>query len=220
MEGVAVTYEALSRAVEAGGKEFVYAPDGGRIALMSAQTADTSYAPLPGGDTAMYESGSLTYYRHVDWQGSARLDSTPGQGLCAATTLTDPLGLESSQRELNSNGVCVFVTESGPQTPPPQADCTDWTCDPGQRQIYCYLTGDCPSYTPPPDGPGGSGPGGSGGGGAPGKSPAGVPKNGEPAPPGNLPPEGVNQGVQQLISAAVQEWANCVGKNVGSDAIA
>ena len=60
-------------------------PGGGMMALMTGQTADSEYVPLPGGGAAVYQSTTLAYYRHVDWQGSARLATTPSRTLYSAT---------------------------------------------------------------------------------------------------------------------------------------
>ena len=46
-ENVAVTYDALNRPVEVGGQEFVYAPDGSKIAVMSGQTLTRADIPCP-----------------------------------------------------------------------------------------------------------------------------------------------------------------------------
>jgi len=83
-DGATVVFDALGRAVEAGGQELVYAPSGAMIAVMTGQTADTAYVPLPGGGAAVYQAGSLAYYRHADWEGSGRLASTPSRTLEAS----------------------------------------------------------------------------------------------------------------------------------------
>ncbi len=89
LEGIGVTYDALGRAVEAaepgGAIEFLYAPGGGKLAVMNGQTLLTAYIPLPGGGTAVYHGATLAYYRHADWLGSSRLASTPGRALYSAT---------------------------------------------------------------------------------------------------------------------------------------
>jgi RHS repeat-associated protein len=58
--------------------EIVYSPTGGKLALMTAQTLQKAFVPLPGGTTAVYTSG-LAYYRHSDWLGSSRFASTPSR---------------------------------------------------------------------------------------------------------------------------------------------
>ncbi len=89
LEGIGVTYDALGRAVEAaepgGAIEFLYGPEGGKLAVMNGQTLGAAYIPLPGGGTAVYHGGTLAYYRHADALGSSRLASTPGRALYSAT---------------------------------------------------------------------------------------------------------------------------------------
>jgi RHS repeat-associated protein len=84
-----VTYDALGRAVEAaktgGTEEFLYGPGGSKLAVMSGQTLVSAYVPLPGGAEAVYNSSGLAAYHHADWEGSARLASTPSQTLSAVT---------------------------------------------------------------------------------------------------------------------------------------
>ena len=79
------TYDALDRRVEqsSGGvyTEIVYGPDGGKLALMSGQTATKVFAPLSAGATAVYTSSGLAYYRHPNWLGSSRIASTPSRTL-------------------------------------------------------------------------------------------------------------------------------------------
>jgi len=78
---VTLTYDALGRMVEqARGTnytEILYGPSGSKLALMTAQTLQKAFVPLPGGATAVYNSNGLAYYRHSDWLGSARLATTP-----------------------------------------------------------------------------------------------------------------------------------------------
>ena len=89
LEGIAVTYDALGRAVEAaksgGTVEFVYGPDGGKLAVMSGQALVGAYVPLPGGGEAFYNSSGLALYHHSDGLGSVRLASTPSRTLSTAT---------------------------------------------------------------------------------------------------------------------------------------
>jgi RHS repeat-associated protein len=71
--------------------EIVYAPTGEKLALMSGQTLQKAFVPLPGGGTAVYTSAGLSYYRHVDWLGSSRLASTPSRTIYS-TTAYAPFG--------------------------------------------------------------------------------------------------------------------------------
>ena len=58
---------------------------------MNGQTLTKAFVPLPGGGTAVYNSGGLAYYRHPDWLGSSRLATTPNQTVYAYTGLA-PFG--------------------------------------------------------------------------------------------------------------------------------
>ncbi len=59
---VAITYDALDRAVEQNRSgnytQIVYAPSGGKLALMNGQTLQKAFVPLPGGPTAVYAPGT------------------------------------------------------------------------------------------------------------------------------------------------------------------
>jgi RHS repeat-associated protein len=89
IDSVAVTYDVLGRMVEQnkGGMyyQIVYGPTGGKLAIMSGQTVQEQFVPLPAGATAVYTSTGLTYYRHADWLGSTRLASTPSRGVWGET---------------------------------------------------------------------------------------------------------------------------------------
>jgi len=83
VDGVGLTYDALDRMVEQNRSgsyaQIVYAPTGGKLALMSGQSLLKAFIPLPGQATAVYTSSGLDHYRHSDWLGSARLTSSPSQ---------------------------------------------------------------------------------------------------------------------------------------------
>jgi RHS repeat-associated protein len=95
MDSVAVTYDALDRAVEQNRSgsytEIVYAHSGGKLALMNGQTLLTAFVPLPGQATAVYTASGLDHYRRSDWLGSARLTSSPSQTYLSSTAYT-PFG--------------------------------------------------------------------------------------------------------------------------------
>ena len=78
---VGLTYDALGRMVEQNRSstytEIVYAPSGGKLALMSGSSLQKGFVPLTGGTMAVYNSSGLAYYRHSDWIGSSRFASTP-----------------------------------------------------------------------------------------------------------------------------------------------
>ena len=85
-----VTYDALGRMVEknVGGvyTQIVYAPMGNKYAVMSGQTLQKAFIPLPTGAQAVYNSsGQLAYYRHPDHLGSKRLATTPNRTLYSST---------------------------------------------------------------------------------------------------------------------------------------
>ena len=52
---------------------------------MNGQSLQKAFVPLPGGGTAVYNSGGLAYYRHPDWLGSSRLATTPSRTVYAYT---------------------------------------------------------------------------------------------------------------------------------------
>lgn len=79
---VSAVYDALGRVVEQYNgstyTQILYSPIG-KAALMSESTLVKAFASLPGGGTAVYTASGLSYYRHADWLGSSRLDSTPSR---------------------------------------------------------------------------------------------------------------------------------------------
>ena len=83
VDTVGLTFDALGRMVEqARGSSYtqiVYAPSGGKLALMSGQTLQKAFLALPGGASAVYNSSGLAYYRHPDWLQSSRFESTPSR---------------------------------------------------------------------------------------------------------------------------------------------
>jgi RHS repeat-associated protein len=84
---VTLTYDAFDRMVEQSvsstNLEVVYSPAGVKLALMSGTALTKAFIPLTGGDTAVYTSSGLAYYRHKDNLGSSRFASTPTQTLYA-----------------------------------------------------------------------------------------------------------------------------------------
>ena len=65
--------------------QIVYGPGGGKFAVMSGQTLQKAFIPLPTGATAVYTSAGLAYYRHSDHLGSSRLATTPSRTLYSST---------------------------------------------------------------------------------------------------------------------------------------
>jgi RHS repeat-associated protein len=95
IDGVGLTFDALDRMVEKNASgtftEIVYAPTSDRLALMSGQTLQKAFIPLPGQATAVYTGSGLDHYRHSDWLGSSRLTSTPSRTV-ASTVAYAPFG--------------------------------------------------------------------------------------------------------------------------------
>lgn len=86
VSGTAVVYDAFTRLVEgpgpSGTQQLVYAPDGFKFAYMNGQTVQKYIAPLAAGLLAVYTSATPAapaFWRHSDWQGTTRVDSTPAQ---------------------------------------------------------------------------------------------------------------------------------------------
>ena len=84
-DSVGLTFDALGRMVEQNKSgtyyQFVYAPTGGKFAIMNGGTLQKAFVPLTGGSQAVYTSSGLAYYRHSDWIGSSRFASTPSRTL-------------------------------------------------------------------------------------------------------------------------------------------
>jgi len=89
LDTVSLTFDALNRMVEqhngSSYTEIVYAPTGEKLALMSGQTLQKAFVPLPGGAAAVYTASGIDHYRHTDWLGSARLTSTPSRTVSGDT---------------------------------------------------------------------------------------------------------------------------------------
>jgi RHS repeat-associated protein len=83
VDSVSLTYDAVGRMVEQNKSgvnyQIVYAPTGGKLAIMNSSTLQKAFVSLPGGSRAVYTSSGLTYYRHSDWIGSSRFASTPSR---------------------------------------------------------------------------------------------------------------------------------------------
>jgi RHS repeat-associated protein len=95
VDSVGATFDALDRMVEQNRSnsytQIVYSPTGAKLALMSGQTLQKAFVPLPGQATAVYTSSGLDHYRHPDWLGSARLTSSPTRTVLS-TTAYAPFG--------------------------------------------------------------------------------------------------------------------------------
>lgn len=92
---LSLTYDALGRMVEQDNSgsytQIVWSPTGSILAYMRGQSFLKAYVPLPAGDAAIYLSGNIYGYRHMDWLGSARLVSTSGRSEVYDTAYT-PFG--------------------------------------------------------------------------------------------------------------------------------
>jgi len=111
IDGVSLTFDALDRLVEQNRSgsytQIVYGPTGGKLALMSGQTLQKAFIPLPGQATAVYTSSGLDHYRHSDWLGSARLTSSPSRTV-VSTTAYAPFGepyAQSGTADLSFTGM-------------------------------------------------------------------------------------------------------------------
>jgi RHS repeat-associated protein len=96
IDGVGLMYDALDRMVEQNRSgvytQIVYAPTGEKLALMNGQSLQKAFLSLPGGQAeGVYTSSGLSGYRHKDWLGSARVDSTSTRTV-SSTTAYAPFG--------------------------------------------------------------------------------------------------------------------------------
>jgi len=122
IDGIGATYDALGRLVELNRSgayaEIVYTPSGGKLALMNGQSLLRAFVPLPGGATAVYTSSGLDHYRHSDWLGSARLETTPGQTVYGDVAYA-PYGetyAASGNNDYSWTGINADVEPANPET--------------------------------------------------------------------------------------------------------
>jgi RHS repeat-associated protein len=122
IDGIGASYDALGRMVEQNRSgtytEIVYAPTGGKLALMSGQTLQRAFVSLPGGATAVYTSAGLDHYRHSDWLGSARLATTPSQTVYGDVAYA-PYGetyAASGNIDFSWTGINADVEPANPET--------------------------------------------------------------------------------------------------------
>jgi RHS repeat-associated protein len=80
IDSITRTYDAFDRLVEQNisgtNSQTVYMPSGTKFGVFKAGTIQQLYVPLPGGTQAEYYSWGLSNYRHADWLGSDRLESS------------------------------------------------------------------------------------------------------------------------------------------------
>ena len=83
IDSVNLTYDALDRMTEQNRSgvytQIVYAPTGQKLAIMTGQTLQKAFVPLPSGGQAVFNSSGLLYYGHPDHLGSTRFASTPSR---------------------------------------------------------------------------------------------------------------------------------------------
>jgi RHS repeat-associated protein len=103
VRGHAVTYDAFGNMVEADyPSEFFYSPDGAAYILFKGQTARQASYYLPGGAQAIYDeaNGGLILYRHADYLGNVRANSTPSRTF-SYTQAYAPFGEPYAQSSVN-----------------------------------------------------------------------------------------------------------------------
>jgi RHS repeat-associated protein len=122
IDGIGATYDALGRMVELNRSgtytEIAYTPAGDKLALMSGQSLLRAFVPLPGGATAVYTSGGLDHYRHADWLGSARLETTPSRTVYGDVAYA-PYGetyAASGTTDFSWTGINADVEPANPET--------------------------------------------------------------------------------------------------------
>jgi hypothetical protein len=84
--GTNLVYDAFNRPVMAGTTQYLYAPDGSLVATENTSGSIVKmFVPLPMG-RAVYSTGTLEHYDRYDWQGSARVASTPARTVYSDTS--------------------------------------------------------------------------------------------------------------------------------------
>lgn len=105
------TYDALGRNVEQNRSgtyyQVVYSPLGAKLGIFSGQTLQEGFVPLPGQTQAEYLSWGLSDYRHPDWLGSDRLESTTSHAIVSAAVYApfgEPYAESGSYGDLSFTG--------------------------------------------------------------------------------------------------------------------
>jgi RHS repeat-associated protein len=111
IDSIAFTYDALRRNVEQSRSgtyyQVVYSPLGTKLGMFSGQTLQEGFVPLPGGAQAEYMSWGLSDYRHPDWLGSDRLESTTSHAIVSAAAYApfgEPYAENGSYGDLSFTG--------------------------------------------------------------------------------------------------------------------
>lgn len=133
LDSTTLTYDALGRMVEQNQSgtyyQIVYTPMGKKLAIMKAQVIQQAFVPLPGHAKAEYLSWGLSHYRHPDWLGSARLESSTTHGIVQDTAY-DAFGVPYS--ELSGGNGEISFTGQNKDTAWLQYDFRDRQYDPNQ----------------------------------------------------------------------------------------
>ena len=110
VDSVNLAYDALNRMTEQDRSgvytQIIYAPTGQKLAIMTGQTLQKAFVPLPSGGQAVYNSSGLLYYAHPDHLGSTRFASTPSRTMYFDTAYA-PFGepyAESGTPDLSFTG--------------------------------------------------------------------------------------------------------------------
>ena len=133
LDSTTLTYDAFGRMVEQNQSgtyfQLVYSPTGKKLAVTKAQVIQQAFVPLPGKAKAEYLSWGLSHYRHPDWLGSARLESSTTHTIVQDTAY-DPFGVPYS--ELSGGNGEISFTEQNKDTAWLQYDFRDRQYDPNQ----------------------------------------------------------------------------------------
>ncbi len=114
LDSIVLTYDALGRMVEQNQSgtyfQIVYSPQGKKLAIMKAQVIQQAFVPLPGKTKAEYLSWGLSHYRHPDWLGSSRLESSTTHAIIQSVAY-DPYGVPYAQLS-GGNGELSFTGQN------------------------------------------------------------------------------------------------------------
>jgi RHS repeat-associated protein len=87
--------------------QVVYSSLGAKLGIFKGQTLQEGFVPLPGSTQAEYMSWGLSDYRHPDWQGSDRLESTTSHAIVSAAAYApfgEPYAENGSYGDLSFTG--------------------------------------------------------------------------------------------------------------------
>jgi RHS repeat-associated protein len=113
IDAIGLTYDALDREVEQNQSgtyyQIVYTPTGTKLGMFKGSTIQQLYVPLPGGAQAEYLSWGLSNYRHADWLGSDRLESSASNHSILDDNAYAPFGEPYAQ---TGNGEISFTGQN------------------------------------------------------------------------------------------------------------